>query len=134
MTPSEARNAITSRYLTEYSEQFPIALDNLKFERPNPNVKWVRLNIQFNSGNQSSLGTIGNRKFIKYGLVFIQVFTPINKATEDNDLLAASSLELLDGVRLEGLWLYNGRIDTIGSDGEFYQQNVVVEFEFEDIR
>lgn len=134
MTPSEVRNAIAARYLNEYNGDFPIALDNLKFTKPNPNVKWVRVNVQFNGGFQSSLGKTGNRKFVKFGLLFIQVFTPANKATDENDTLADDSLNLFDGERLEQLWLYNGRIDTIGSDGEFYQQNVIVEFEFEDIR
>lgn len=133
MTPSEARNEIMKRYLNEFTGQFPIALDNKKLEKPD-GVKWVRLNIQFNDGNQDSLGQPTNRKFVKQGLIFVQVFTPANKGTNENDDLCKDSLELLDGVRLNNLWMYNGRISTIGSDGEFYQQNVVVEFEFENIR
>lgn len=135
MTPSEARNAIVSRYLVQYNGQFPIATDNLKFTSPNPPEKWVRVNVKFTEGNQSTLGGIDNRKFLRTGMVFIQVFTPINTSTDENDTLANNSLDLFDGVRLGQLWLYNGRIQTIGSgSGEFYQQNVIVEFTFEDIR
>ncbi len=133
MTPSEARNEIMKRYLTEFSGQFPIALDNKKFVKPD-GTKWVRLSIQFNSGAQDSLGKVTNRKFVKWGLVFVQVFTPSNKGTNDNDDLCHAALNLLDGVRINNLWMYNGKIDTIGSDGEYYQQNVVVDFEFENIR
>lgn len=133
MTPTEARNEIMKRYLDNFTGQFPIAVDNKKFDKPD-GVKWVRLTIKFNSGNQDSLGRENNRKFTKQGLIFVQVFTPSNKGTDDNDDLCNSSLNLLDGVRINDLWLYRGRIKTIGSDGEFYQQNVVVEFEFENIR
>lgn len=133
MTPTEARNEIMKRYLTEYTGQFPIAFDNKKFVKPD-GVKWVRLTVNFNSGLQDSLGQTGNRKFTKWGLIFVQVFTPSNKGTNENDDLCNGSLNLLDGVRIDDLWLYNGRIKTIGSDGEFYQQNVLVEFEFENIR
>lgn len=133
MTPTEVRNEIMKKYLDEFTGQFPIALDNKKFEKPD-GVKWVRLTILFNSGNQDSLGNEGNRKFVKRGLIFIQVFTPINKGTNANDDLCNSSLNLLDGVKINDLWMYNGRIKTVGSDGEFYHQNVVVEFEFQNIR
>lgn len=135
MTPTEARNTIVSRYLVQYNGQFPIATDNIKFTTPNPSEKWVRVHVKFTEGNQSSLGKTGNRKFLKSGILFIQIFTPINTSTDENDTLANESLNLFDGERLEQLWLYNGRIETIGSGSkEFYQQNVVVEFKFEDIR
>lgn len=133
MTPTEARNEIMKRYLDNFTGQFPIALDNKKLKKPD-DEKWVRLNIQFNDGNQDSLGKEGNRKYIKRGLIFVQVFTPANKGTNDNDDLCYSSLALLDGVRINDLWMHSGKINTIGSDGEFYQQHVVVEFEFENIR
>ena len=134
MTPTEARKAIMSRYWNAFNGQFPIAIDNKKFDPPSTPSKWVRLSVQFNDGNQDSLGRSGNRKFVKRGLIFVQVFTPSNKGTNDNDGTAADSVNIFDGVRINDLWMYNGRIETVGSDGEYYQQNAVVEFEFENIR
>jgi hypothetical protein len=134
MTQTEAFNAIVSRYLNEYNGQFPIAIDNKKFSIPNPPVKWVRLHVKFNDGKQSSLGKAGNRKYVKYGLIFMQVFTPINTGTDENNTLVDASVNVFDGVRLDDLWMYNGRSVTVGSDGEFFQQNGVVEFEYELIR
>jgi hypothetical protein len=134
MTYVEARNALISRYLTEYQGEFPIGTDNVKIATPNPPVKWVDVNVQFNDGNQSSLGRAGNRKFLRLGLLFIQIRTPQNTATDENDLLAQASVNLFDGERLGQLWLFNGRVKTVGSDGQFYLQNAIVEFKFEDIR
>jgi len=132
MTPKEARNAIFMRYLNEFNGQFPIALDNQKFTPPDTGdgVKWTRVSVKFNDGTQGSLGQPGNRRFEKYGLLFIQVFTPTEHATNDNDELAEDSLDLFEGVRLGDLWFNNGRIETVGSDDVWYQQNVVLELTF----
>lgn len=136
MTPSEARNAIFTRYLTQFSGQFDIALDNQPFSPPDPgeDVKWVRVSVQFTLGTQSSLGKTGNRKFVKSGFLYIQVFTPKGHATNNNDDLAEDSLNLFEGERLGDLWFNNGRIVTIGEDGEWYQQNVVLELTFQAIK
>ncbi len=133
MTPSEVRNALMSRYITEFTGQFPIAIDNQKEEKADT---WVRLTIKFDDGNQSSLGITNNRKFVRRGLITAQVFTKKNTGTDETDIIAQESVKLFDGVRLSTqLWMYNGKIETIGSDNdEYYQQNAVIEFEFENIR
>lgn len=132
MNQAEARNEIMSRFLINFDGQFGIAIDNKRFE--SDSYPWVRLTIQFNTGGQETLGKTGNRKFSNKGLVFIQVFTAINTGTDENDTIAKNCLEFLDGERFGVLHLYNGRIVTIGSDGTAYQQNVVIEFDFETIR
>lgn len=136
MTPTEVRNAIVSRYLTEFNGQFPIALDNQPFTPPETGegVKWVRVSVQFNSGTQSSLGRENNRRFDKTGFLFIQVFTPSGHATNDNDNLADDSLNLFEGVRINDLWFTDGRIVTIGTDGEWFQQNVTLFLTFSAIK
>lgn len=134
MTPQEVRNEIYKRYLAVYAGIFPIALDSKKFTPPEIPAKYVRLTVKFNEGFQSTLGRPGNRKFMKTGIVFIQVFTPDGKGTDENDELTHDSVNVFDGVRIGQLWLYNGRITSPGSDGKYYQQNGAVEFEFEEIR
>lgn len=133
MTPIQVRNEIEKAYLAEYNGQFPIAIDNKRLDRPNEDT-WVRLSIQFNDGKQGSFGITGNRKFLKYGFIYVQVFTPANEGTDDNDILVENSMNLFDGTRIEQLWMYNGKVKTVGSDGQFYQQNAVIEFSFENIR
>lgn len=133
MTPTEVRNTIQSRYLDQFTGQFPIALDNQQFDPPVGN-KWTRVSVQFNTGSQDSLGTVLNRKFLRKGILFIQIFTPANTATNANDDLARSSLELFEGEHIGDLWFVNGRIITIGTDGTWYQQNVVLEFNYQHIR
>jgi hypothetical protein len=134
MTPQEVRNEIMVRFRTEFVGQFPIALDNQKFTKPDTPTKWARLSIIFNTGSQFSLGKVGNRRFQRLGLVIVQIFTPANSGTNDNDTLAKSVVDLFDGVRISDLSLYSGRVTTVGNDGEYYQQNAVIEFDFQEIR
>jgi hypothetical protein len=136
MTPKEARNAILVHYLAVYDGVIPVALDNQPFNPPETGsgVKWVRVNVQFLDGRQASLGRTNNRRFDKRGILFIQVFTPAGYATDDNDDLAEASLDLFEGVGLGGLWFDRGRVETVGPDGEWYQQNVVINFNFSAIK
>ena len=135
MTPKEVRNEIVKRFIAQFTGQFPIAVTGHRFSPPAIPAPWVRLSVIFNDGAQTSLGRVGNRKFQKSGFVNVQVFTPVNKGTDRNDDIAQSVSAFLDGVDLgHGLWLYNGSIKTIGDKDDYYQQNVVVEFNFEDIR
>jgi len=134
MTPKETRNAIAKRVLAAFNSIYFVAVDNIKTGPPPIPAPWIRLTIVFNEGNQNTLGLEGNRKFVKLGMASAQVFTPINKGTDLNDDIANEALNLLDGVRIDKLWMYNGRIKTRGSDGEYYRQDSIVEFEFEEIR
>jgi hypothetical protein len=136
VTPSEVRNEIFTRYLTEFSGQFSIALDNQPFVPPETGegVKWVRISVIFNDGFQSSLGIVGNRKFEKQGNLFMQIFTPIGHATNDNDELVENSLNLFEGGRIGDLWFNNGRVVTVGPDGEWYQQNAVLDIIYQTVK
>ena len=137
MTPKGAKNAVVQRYLDEFLGDFPIALSNQPFSKPEPaaGVRWVRLDVRLVSGGQDTLGAPGQRKFVSSGVATVQVFTPSGDATDINDDLAKASLDLLDGVRIgTDLWTDGGRILTVGTDGEWYQQNVAINVHFEETR
>jgi hypothetical protein len=137
MTHEEARNAIMQRFLDEFEGDFPIALPNQPFSPPEPaaGVKWARLDVRFTSGGQETLGAAGGRKFLHGGTAVVQVFTPNGDATNGNDELAKQALDLLDGVRVSAsLWTDGGRVVTVGTDGEWYQQNMIVNTHFEETR
>lgn len=136
-TPAEARNLILQFYLDEFSGIFPIALPNQPFEQPEPaeGIKWVQLDVRFTFGGQDTLGAAGNRKFTNGGLIIVQVRTPNGDATDTNDILAKQSLDLLDSIRLNSnVWTSGGRIITVGTDGEWYLQNVLIDLQFEETR
>jgi len=134
-TYSEVRNEIMKRFITNFSA-IPTAFDNQDIDPPDPSVtvKWVRLNVKFSNGTQDSFGASGNRKFLKSGLLIMQVFTAINAATNVSDTLCQQVQDAFEGVRIDDIWFFNGGIRFSGSDGEWYQQNVVFDFNFEDVK
>ena len=131
MTPKEARNAIAARLLDAYQGVVPVALDNQKFEPPQSGA-WMRLSVQLAGGGQETLGPEGSRRHLRGGVAFVQVFTPVDSATNASDDLAGAVLRLMEGFRSGGLWTYGGALRTAGADGKWYQQNVSVEFRFEE--
>jgi hypothetical protein len=134
----DARKAITSRYLTEFALLYPaipIFIDNKGDSSKGTADKgdsWVRITVISTSPNGQTLGKPGNRKYNKLGFINCQIFTSINQGTNANDEMADASKELFEGVSFASkLWCYDGRVETIGSDGEFWQQNAINVFEYE---
>ena len=134
-TFSEVRNEIYKRYIGTYGST-PYALDNQPFDPPNPSttVKWARVSVQFTDGIQDSFGKTGNRKFLKSGLLTVQVFTAIGAATDINDAFCQQVQDLFEGVRIDDIWFTNGGIRFSGVEDEWYQQNVVFDITFEDVK
>lgn len=136
MKQTEAKNILKRRYLAEFNGQFPIAIDDVKFTRPTPPALWHHVTVDLSPDNsQDTSGRPGNRKFLRRGILTVSVYTPINTGTDANDDSANAVIELFEAVRLDAeLWTQTAQLNTIGSDGIYYQQDVVVVFEFEDIR
>lgn len=135
-TFSEVRNAIMERFIGTFGSTL-VAFDNQNFVPPTVGaaVKWYRLSIQFVDGAQDSFGSVvGSRKFLKSGILTIQVFTEIDSATNLNDAQCQLVQDLFEGVRVGDIWFLNGGIRFSGSDGDWYQQNVVFDITFEDVK
>jgi len=83
-----------------------------------------------------SIGGRGvNRKYTRVGIATIQVFTPITNGEYDNDesctAYESGLLDLADDSPLHYGGVPSGgdiRIDSVGRDGAWYQQNVIVPF------
>lgn len=131
----EARDFLQKHFLTEYAGDFPISLDNQPSKTPDIPEKWVRVIIRNNDSSQSSLGRKNNRKFEHLGIIIIQVYTPVNKGTKENDLLSSEIADLMGSFHEGSLWTQESIIRSIGNDDRgYYQQNVVTEFTYEETK
>lgn len=139
MTPNEARAAIINRIIAIGA----IPTDRIDFDNgetfdiPSTDVPvWARVSIRFNNRNRESLGGRAvSRKYKRVGIATIQVFTPITNGEYGNDI-ACTAYEsgLLDLADDRPLY-YGGvpaggdlRIDSVGRDGAWYQQNLIIPF------
>lgn len=139
MTPNEARAAIINRIIAIGAVPTDqIDFDNGEtFDEPSTNVPiWARVSIRFNNRTRASIGGRGvNRKYTRVGIATIQVFTPITSGEYDNDeactAYESGLLDLADDSPLHYGGVPSGgdiRIDSVGRDGAWYQQNVIVPF------
>lgn len=128
------RNAIQSQFLQEFNGEFPIELDNQKGGTPPDNSDWVRLSVRFRTGMRATLGARGNRKFTRSGVATVQVFVPIETATDTIDELSQRILDHFDGETLGQLWFTECDIRSVGPSGKWFQTNVILPFNFEDIK
>ena len=137
MTPNEARAALITRILSVGAiPDDQIDFDNGEtFNVPSTNVSiWARVSIRFNGRNRESMGGRSvSRKYKRVGIATIQVFTPVTDGEYYNDLACAEYEAALTDLADDRPLYYGGtpsggdiRIDTVGRDGAWYGQNVVI--------
>lgn len=99
---------------------------------------YARATVHHNTGRQTSLtGEGGQRRFTRYGIVFIQIFVPVSFK---NPLTIASklgkvALDAYEGRSSPGgIWFRNARLNEIGPADGWEQVNVVAEFQYDEVK
>ncbi len=104
---------------------------------PPADKAWARIMVRHGTSRQSTFGPTGGRRFTRPGLITVQVFAPNSGG---NGLSFAEKLGIIARDAFEGrgtasgIWFRNARIQEIGPDGAWYQMNVLVEFEYDEMR
>ena len=130
---NDAKILMYNAFTAGWSGRTPIAFDNEEFTQPD--ISWVRVTVRNRVSNQETLGKRTNRKFLRLGAVFVQVFTPIDEGTAESDELAEAARNIFEGERLSGeVWFTNVETRETGSDGNMYQTLVEALFTYEQIK
>lgn len=143
MTINEARAAIMLRVLNSGlapTDRIDLGSGGPTFNIPDVSVPvWGRLSVRFNLNPQQTLGGNGVPvKFRRIGIATVQVFTPINNGEYSNDeacqVVESAFIKQTGDTPLQ----YGGvpaggdiRIESVGRDGVWFQQNVIIPFSFE---
>jgi len=126
VTLNEAREAIYQRWVTgNLTANYTFA--NEKYSPPT-DTTWARVTVNHEAGEQDSLGSVGNRKFLRRARLFVQLYSTVDSGTRALDLLADQVRDLFEGVSFSGLYFVSVDIRESGTDGEWYQ--VVVDAPF----
>lgn len=148
-TPTQARDQIlgllkaaldASAYAT-----IKVAWDDVKTKTPTPTVieaaageneSWLRPTITHTGGSQTSLaGALRTKHWTYNGLLTVQVFTPSGEGSNLSDDIVYTVLNGYQGKSTPGsVWFRNARFREIGTSGAWYQVNVLVEFEYYEIK
>ena len=101
----------------------------------NPNT-WARITVQHVLGYQASLSNrSGVKKFRREGIVTVQVFTPLGTGLSIADKVYTIVKNAFEGKHSPGnVWFRDVRVNEVGSSGNWFQGNVLADFEYDEIR
>lgn len=107
---------------------------------PPPTAAWARPVVRHTVGRQATLAgdpSFPLRRFEKRGIVTVQVFQPLTKG---GGLVLVQSLAEVAKAAFEGvnttpsnIWFQNVTINEVGSDGPWFQMNVVASFRYDEL-
>lgn len=132
MTRQEAVDAIGAHFATGWGTTTSIAWDNVPYS-PDPTLAWVRVSIQHNVERQE---TVERGMYTRRGLVFVQIFVPVDTGRADVDVLVPQCQAIFEDSDPTRITFSNVTAREIGtaSDEAWFQVNVTAEFEYTDIR
>jgi hypothetical protein len=122
MSFADERKSIENRFKTEWTST-PIAFDNVPFNPPS-NSDWVRLNIQNgDSGYRSLESSIRHT-----GIINVQIFTPVNKATKTSRQYADIVSDIFSDQRFDDIVTNISSINIIDDDDAWLQTNITTPY------
>jgi len=139
-TITQARDEILAKFhatwdVTGASADVPVLYSDVAQDVPDRG-SWARITVRHNQGYQATLsGTIGSRRFRREGIVTVQIFTPFADGGVDNDALATIAQQAFEGeVTSPGRVIFRRvRINEVGQSGQWFQTNVLADFEYDHI-
>ncbi len=134
-TFSEAREAIYKEFLAAWPGTTPLTFDNEKFTPP-AESEWARLSVRHLTATQETLGSVGNRKFARFGLVFVQIFCPLNQGLTASDVLVIIAQSVFEGERITGTTIrfLDVNVQEQGRDNDSFSIVVEANFEYDETK
>lgn len=140
-TLSQARDDMLSTLRTAWqadvsSKDLPVDWPDVPFTPPESGA-WARVALRYTGGGQATLANHeGVRRYENLGTVIVQVFTPAGEGQVLSDYLANVIKDAYRGVRTtNGVVFRNVRGPfEVGTEGSWYQVNVMADFEYDEVR
>ena len=144
-TLAEARDALIGALRTGWlddstSAPVPLLYDNVKGDPPEGEdaygraLPFSRITMRHIVGGQTSMGSIGNRRFDSEGILTQQIFTAPGDGHTFGDELAQISKGILRALTsVSSVWLTNIEVIEIGITGTWFQVNVQATFHYEEV-
>lgn len=144
-TRAEARDAMIRRFIEVWtadpvSQDILVALPDKEFTPPtSTKTPYGRVIITHNPGvgGESGLtGGTGTRRYLRTGVILVELFTPKGDGLALADQLVAIVARCFEGVDLvpSGVWFRGVRHTEVESDGAWAQTNVLATFEYDEVR
>jgi hypothetical protein len=101
-----------------------------------PALPWARAVVKHLNGGQASLANFnGTSRYRRAGIFTVQVFTPYGGGLSLSDTLVSVIVNAFEGkASTNGVWFRQVRINEVGQDGLWYQTNVLINFEYDEVK
>ena len=116
-----------------FDDAFPheVFWESVQKDRPTTTDPWASAIIRHAIGSQSTLGGAGNRSFLRAGTFIAAIYAHGGNGLSIAYELARVSANAYEGqTSPNGVWFRNVRIQEIGRDGDYFQVNMLAEFEY----
>jgi len=128
-TVNDSRNILYSHFITEWSDTTLFGFENERFDPPS-DAPWVRMSVRNTDAGQETMGSIGSRKYIRRGTIYVQLFTLTDAGTSESGLLSEQIRDIFEGKRIDVIVVNNGIIHEPGIDGKWFYTLIEIPFEF----
>lgn len=108
--------------------------ENEKFDSQTISDPWVRLSVKNINSGQETLGAIGDRKYLRKGIIWLQIFVRVATGMQETDQIAETFRGLFEGVRIGDIRCYDGIVSEGVEVAPWKQTNVKVNFEYDQIK
>ena len=83
MTYANIEDVLTGCFLSQWNNRTPVILKNQQQTViPVDADAWVRFSVLRTANKQRSMGIVGNRRFVRVGRIFVQVYVRSGEVTE----------------------------------------------------
>ena len=145
LTQENAEDKLIACFLQRWNELTPVVLRNVvPKELTDSTEAWVHFTVDVNASRQDSLGVVGNRRFLRVGRIFAEVFVKAGSATG----LQTDLTNKIANMYEDGSWspmrihtiskhpLPDGahRRASITGDGRWFGTQVNIQFSFDEVK
>jgi hypothetical protein len=104
--------------------------------KPSGRTPWARTTLRHSTGQQATIASFsGVSRWFREGVLTIQIFTPSGEGLSRAYDLAKVISDALEGVSTScGVWFRNTRLNEVGPDGDWFQINVMTDFNYDEIK
>ena len=101
---------------------------------PPVGATWARVHLTDNEGEQIGFGPAEGRRYRSMGVLTVQIFAPKGSGRSIPQALAQTVLGAFRGkTTAGGLEFFRHRARDIGPDGDWWQTNVIVEYQYDSV-
>ena len=112
-----------------------IYFESVQDDRETDTLPFYKVWIRHVDGGQRTLGGKGARLFDRKGFVRIEVYSRITNGLQESYQLAKVASDAYEGRSSDnGVWFRQVRIREMGKDGTFNRTDVIVDFEYHEMK